>query len=59
MLTQDQMSKLKKQLEQSEAMHHKIMAKMADPKFNLLEIWEQKERIDLEIGGLIRATADA
>lgn len=44
-------------MEQSEGMHHKIMAKMADPKFDLLDAWERKERLDLEIGRLIRGSA--
>jgi hypothetical protein len=59
MLTEDQISKLKSQLEQSETMHHKIMAKMTDPRFNLLEAWEQKERLDQEIGRLIRVAVSA
>jgi len=44
-------------MEQSEAMHHKIMAKMTDPKFDLLGAWERKERLDVEIGRLIRSAA--
>lgn len=59
MLTPDEIARLKSQLEQSETMHHKIMAKMTDPRFNLLEAWEQKERLDLEIGRLIRGAAKA
>lgn len=49
-----QYAELKRQLDQSEAMHHKIMAKMSDPKFDLLAAWEQKERLDQEIGRFIR-----
>jgi hypothetical protein len=29
---------------------------MADPKFDLLGAWEQKERLDVEIGRFIRAS---
>ncbi len=54
MLTKAQLEELKRQLDQSEALHHKIMAKMSDPKFDLLEAWENKERLDLEIGRFIR-----
>jgi hypothetical protein len=56
-LTAEQLHTLKSQMEQSEAMHHKIMAKMSDPKFDLIEAWERKERLDLEIGRLIRGSA--
>ena len=56
MLTPDQLSELKRQLDQSEAMHHKIMAKMGDERFDLLAAWEQKERLDLAIGRLIRGS---
>ena len=55
MLTTEQLEILKSQLAQSETLHHKIMAKMTDPKFDLLGAWEQKERLDLEIGRLIRS----
>jgi hypothetical protein len=55
-MTSEQYAELKRQLDQSEAMHHKIMAKMADPKFDLLGAWEQKERLDVEIGRFIRAS---
>lgn len=55
MLTPDQQAELKRQLDQSEAMHHKIMAKMGDARFDLLAAWEQKERLDLGIGRLIRS----
>ena len=54
LMTTEQYTELKRQLDQSEAMHHKIMAKMADPKFDLLAAWEQKERLDREIGRFIR-----
>jgi hypothetical protein len=54
-MTPEQYAELKRQLDQSEAMHHKIMAKMADPRFDLLAAWEQKERLDLEIGRFLRA----
>jgi hypothetical protein len=53
-LTTSQLSELKRQMDQSEAMHHKIMAKMGDARFDLLAAWEQKERLDLAIGRLIR-----
>ena len=56
MLTTEQLDSLKRQMERSEALHHKIMAKMGDPRFDLIDAWEQKERIDLEIGRLIRAS---
>ena len=59
MLTQEQIAALKRQLEQSEAMHHRIMAKMGNPDFDLKDAWEQKERIDGEIGRLIRDAAKA
>ena len=45
-LTSEQVSTLKRYLEQSETMHHRIMAKMTDPRFDLLDAWEQKERLD-------------
>jgi predicted 2-oxoglutarate/Fe(II)-dependent dioxygenase YbiX len=54
-LTSEQVATLRQRLEQSEAMHHRIMAKMTDPNFALIDAWEQKERIDQEIGRLIRA----
>lgn len=54
MLTAEQLESLKRQLEQSEVMHHKIMAKMSDPKFDLLDAWDRKERVDQGIGRLIR-----
>jgi hypothetical protein len=58
-LTSEQVSTLKRYLEQSEAMHHRIMAKMTDPKFDLLDAWEQKERLDQEIGRFVRAAITA
>jgi hypothetical protein len=54
-MTTEQLAELKRQLDHSEAMHHKIMAKMSDPRFDLLEAWERKEQLDLEIGKFIRA----
>jgi hypothetical protein len=30
------------------------MAKMSDPKFDLLEAWGRKEKLDAEIGRFIR-----
>jgi hypothetical protein len=53
-MTQAQLDELKRQLDVSEALHHKIMAKMSDPRFDLLEAWERKERLDLDIGRFIR-----
>jgi hypothetical protein len=53
-MTREQFAELKRQLDQSETMHHKIMAKMTDPRFDLLEAWERKEQLDLEIGRFIR-----
>ena len=34
-LTRAQIDELRKQLDASELLHHKIMAKMSDPKFDL------------------------
>lgn len=34
----DQLQKLKQLLAESEALHHKIMAKMDDPRFDVLEV---------------------
>ena len=53
-MTQAQREELKQKLDQSELLHHKIMAKMGEPKFDLLETWERKELVDLEIGRFIR-----
>lgn len=58
LLTPEQLSELKRQLDQSEVLHHKIMAKMADERFDLLAAWEQKERLDLAIGRLIRGSTE-
>lgn len=58
-MTSEQFAELKRQLDQSEALHHKIMAKMADPKFDLVAAWEQKERLDQEIGRFIRKSVGA
>jgi hypothetical protein len=55
-MTPDQLKELKRQLDASEAMHHKIMAKAGDAKFDLLDAWEKKERLDQEIGRFIRAS---
>lgn len=54
-LTKDQLVELKKQLDASELLHHRIMAKMGAPNFDLLQEWEKKERLDGEIGRFIRA----
>jgi hypothetical protein len=56
-LTKEQLAELKKQLDASELLHHRIMAKMGAPGFDLLEAWEKKERLDAEIGRLIRAAS--
>jgi len=53
-MTKAQLDELRRQLDASELLHHRIMAKMSDPKFDLIEAWEQKERLDLEIGRFIR-----
>ena len=58
-MTQAQIDELKRQLDVSEALHHKIMAKMADPKFDLLEAWGRKEKLDAEIGRFIRTAVDS
>jgi hypothetical protein len=55
MMTREQIAELKRQLDLSEALHHKIMAKMGDERFDLLEAWESKERLDSEIGRFIRS----
>jgi hypothetical protein len=55
-VTKEQLDTVKALLERSEALHHKIMAKMGDERFDLVDAWEQKERIDLEIGRVIRAS---
>jgi hypothetical protein len=56
-LTRAQIDELRKQLDTSELLHHKIMAKMADPKFDLVDAWAQKERLDASIGKFIRDAA--
>jgi hypothetical protein len=53
-MTQAQLDELRRQLDVSEILHHKIMAKMSDPKFDLLDAWERKEKLDAEIGRFIR-----
>jgi hypothetical protein len=58
-LTKDQLAELKRQLDASELLHHRIMAKMGDAGFDLVEAWERKERLDAEIGRFIRAAAAA
>lgn len=55
MLTEPQLRDLKRKFDQSEALHHKIMAKMSEPTFDLLAAWEQKERLDQAIGAFIRS----
>ena len=57
-MTQAQLDELKRQLDLSESLHHKIMAKMSDPRFNLLDAWERKEKLDAEIGRFIRMTLE-
>ena len=57
-MTAAQVTELKRQLDESEAMHHKIMAKMTDDRFDLLAAWERKERLDVEIGKFIRAALE-
>ena len=56
MMTSAEQEELRRRFDASEAMHHKIMAKMSDPRFDLLDAWEKKERLDLEIGRLIRSS---
>jgi hypothetical protein len=58
-MTQAQLDELKRQLDVSETLHHKIMAKMSDPKFDLLEAWGRKEKLDAEIGRFIRTALNA
>ena len=57
-MTQAQLDELKRQLDLSEALPHKIMAKMSDPRFDLLEAWERKEKLDGEIGRFIRSAVN-
>jgi hypothetical protein len=54
MLSAAQLQELKQLLNESEALHHKIMAKMSDPTFDLLQVWERKESIDSAIGACLR-----
>ena len=54
-LTKDQLAELRKQLDASELLHHRIMARMGDAGFDLLEAWQRKEQLDAEIGRFIRA----
>jgi hypothetical protein len=53
-LTKDQADGLKRLLDASELLHHRIMAKMSDANFDLLQSWERKEALDAEIGKFIR-----
>jgi hypothetical protein len=54
MLSADQLQRLKQLLAESEALHHKIMAKMDDPRFDVLEVWARKESLDAAIGAFLR-----
>ena len=56
-MTKEWLAELKKLLDASELLHHRIMARMGDAGFDLLEAWERKERLDGEIGLFIRAKA--
>jgi hypothetical protein len=58
-MSKESLAELKKQLEASELLHHRIMARAGDAGFDLLEAWERKERLDGEIGRFIRAAATA
>jgi hypothetical protein len=58
-MTQAQLDELKRQLDLSEVLHHKIMAKMSDPRFDLLDAWGRKEKLDAEIGRFIRTALNA
>jgi len=53
-LTKEQTDGLRRLLDASELLHHRIMAKMGDASFDLLEAWERKEALDAEIGKFIR-----
>jgi hypothetical protein len=53
-LTKEQADGLRRLLDASELLHHRIMAKMSDPNFDLLQSWERKEALDAEIGRFIR-----
>ena len=54
MMTREHLEELRRRLDQSEVLHHKIVAKMSAPGFDLLEAWTRKEQLDLEIGRFIR-----
>jgi hypothetical protein len=53
-LTKEQADGLRRLLDASELLHHRIMAKMLDANFDILEAWERKEALDAEIGKFIR-----
>jgi hypothetical protein len=53
-LTKEQADGLRRLLDASELLHHRIMAKMSDANFDILEAWERKEALDAEIGKFIR-----
>jgi hypothetical protein len=53
-LTKEQADGLRRMLDASELLHHRIMAKMSDANFDILEAWERKEALDAEIGKFIR-----
>ncbi len=53
-LTKELADGLRRLLDASELLHHRIMAKMSDANFDLLEAWERKEALDAEIGKFIR-----
>lgn len=55
-LTKEQADGLRRLLDASELLHHRIMAKMSDANFDILEAWERKEALDAEIGKFIRET---
>jgi hypothetical protein len=57
-MTAEQAPELNRQLDESEAVHHKIMAKMTDDPLDLFAAWERKERLDLGIGKFIRSTLE-
>ena len=56
-LTKEQADGLRRLLDASELLHHRIMAKMSDANFDILEAWERKEALDAEIGKFIREAA--
>ena len=53
-LTKELADGLRRLLDASELLHHRIMAKMSDANFDILEAWERKEALDAEIGKFIR-----